>query len=227
MRLVVCLALLFATGCGSSAARHTTSANRLVARYIAALESDEPRDAYELLSREVRKSLSYEQFERQWRAHKRERQKQAAALEEARTGAPDLGTRAVITFKDGKSALLSAQSSAWKMEHPLVANVVATTPRDAVRFLHKSLESADFARFVRVLSKRKRKALVGMLNNFSESLGRNQEQFIQKLGENRALMLWEDKSGRYRIKLVREDSEWRVDDFDISLSETEDEPEEE
>ncbi|MBT8495443.1 MAG: hypothetical protein KJO07_20510 [Deltaproteobacteria bacterium] len=216
MRLVVALSLLGAVACGGGQAR-TTSAADAVDTYITAVENDDPKLAYALLSNEVRKSLPFAKFEAAWKRSAKERQMQAAALDQARKTRPDLGARAVVEFKDGRAVSLSREATRWRLERALVGRVVASKPRDAVRALTKAVQAADFEAFVAILSKRKREALVRLLSSLGRSLEANKDHFIQRIGERRAQLFLEDKTGRYRVTLVREDGQWRVDDFEVSL----------
>lgn len=222
MRTAIAVVALFALACGGGAPRSKSAADA-VGSYIAAVESNDPKGAYSLLSADVRRKMTFEQFRTMWQKHERERKLQAAALDEARKSRPDLGARAVVGYKDGKEISLSRESSRWHLDRALVGKVVAAKPRDAVRALTTAVQDADFAAFVAILSKRKREALVRMLSSFGTSLAANKEHFIQRIGEQRATMFWEDKAGRYRVTLVREDGEWRVDDFDIALRDEEEE----
>ena len=217
------LAILLATGCGGSSSGRPATASEAVAQYASAIEANDARRAYALLSSELRSKMTFERFESQWRAHAAERKLQAAALVDARKADSALGARAIVSYKDGSAIALTQESSQWHLERALVGRVVAATPRDAIRSLTRALSDTDFAAFVGVLSKRKREALVRMLSSFSESLTNNQDQFIQRVGDDRAQMIWEDRAGRYRVLLVREDGQWRIDDFDIALNESEEE----
>jgi len=207
--------------CGGAQDGDVGSAQAALDRYVDAIDTDDPRAAYSLLTREQRKKLPYQRFAEQWRASATERKLQAAALRDAAKATPDLGARAIVTYKDGKVIAMAHESSAWRLERALMGRIVASSPRDAVHALSRSLAGADFAGFVRVLSKRKREALVKMLSAFSESLDSHRDHFIQHIGDERAQMRWEDRAGRYRIDLVRELGEWRIDDFDIVLNEDE------
>ncbi len=219
--LAVLVVGVASASCAGTRSGSSTSAQASVHRYIDAIDHDDPRAAYALLSKEQRKKLPYERFAEQWKASATERKLQADALRESVKAVPDLGARAIVTYKDGKVIAMTHEGSAWHLERALMGRVVASSPRDAVRALTRSLANADFAGFVRVLSKRKREALIKMLSAFSDSLDNHRDHFIQHIGDDRAQMRWEDRSGRYRIDLVREQGEWRIDDFDVVLSEEE------
>jgi hypothetical protein len=223
MRLALALAALTAVACGGRQAR-TTSAADAIDTYIVAVKNDDPKLAYALLSQDVRKSLSFAKFEAAWKRSAKERQMQAAALDQARKAQPDLGARAVVELKDGRAVSLSRESTRWRLERALVGRVVASKPRDAVRALASAVQAADFESFVAILSRRKREALVRMLSSLGQSLEANKDHFIQRIGDRRAQLFLEDKRGRYRVTLIREEGQWRVDDFEITLRDEDPDP---
>lgn len=216
------LAAAVATACGGSASAPPRSAGDAVSQYVSAVASDDPRAAYSLLAAEVRRDLSYDQFEAMWQRSDRERKMQAAALEEARKARPELGARAVVAYQDGRQIALAREASRWRLERALVGRVVASSPRDAVRAVARAIDDADFAAFVAVLSRRKREPLLEMLTALSRGLGNGSEHFIQRLGDSRAQLFFEDDAGRYRLDLILEDDGWRLDDFEVILKEEDD-----
>src|SRR5262249_39239865 len=98
-RLVLAMSL---AACAGSARRPCTLAADGVRADLEALRSNAPHDAYALMSSDVRKAVSFEQFSIDWKASEKERQWQAKALEESLKGNPDVGERALISFSDGK-----------------------------------------------------------------------------------------------------------------------------
>jgi hypothetical protein len=122
-------ATVFSAACGG-AAGPSAPASTGVRAYIAALKSNDPRDAYDLLSAPARKKLSYDEFALAWKQSEKERAWQAKVLEESLKGNPDVGERALISYSDGKLVQLEREGKAWRLDSELVSRSRARRPRD-------------------------------------------------------------------------------------------------
>ena len=80
-RLAVVLALAIAA-CGAPQGPSSPAANG-VRTYLDALKSDDPRDAYAMLSDTTRRRVSFDQFALEWKNSKQERAWQVAELEKS------------------------------------------------------------------------------------------------------------------------------------------------
>ena len=87
---LVPLGLVLGSACllGACAGRGQTAATpvQTLARYRDALERDDPKAAYALLTKTAQQSLPYEQFAQQWQDTKVERSAQAAQLQKLQAG---------------------------------------------------------------------------------------------------------------------------------------------
>src|SRR5690348_8929421 len=97
----ICLALVLLISCGGPRGP-SSPASTGVRAYVAPLKSNDPRDAYGLLSASTRKKISFEEFALQWKQSEKERKWQAAMIEESLKGNPDVGERALVSYSDGK-----------------------------------------------------------------------------------------------------------------------------
>src|SRR4026208_2219019 len=101
MRALVLAIVCVVTACGGPKGPNAPAAIGVRA-YVAALKSNSPRAAYDLLQSSVKKKISFEEFSLQWKQSEKERQWQAKVIEESLKGNPDVGERARVSFSDGK-----------------------------------------------------------------------------------------------------------------------------
>lgn len=196
-----------------------------VRQYLTALRSDNPRDAYHLLSNDARKALSYEQFARQWKTTSQERSWQRDALEAGIKGNPHAGERARLSFSDGKVVHLRREHHAWRLETELAARSRATQPRDAIRLFAQAIAQRDIGATMDMLTQRRRIELASPILGFIAGLGQRIDDRLDRFGTDRAELRWDDAGFRYRIMLRKEGQEWRIDDIYIRPSlKTEAEP---
>lgn len=211
--LVALIALLSA--CGGAGLGGQKPAESGVRSYIAALRSDNPRSAYEMLTAESREEISYAEFEVIWRDHQGERLAQARALEEGLKVGSDLGETARVRYPDGKTVNLIRERGSWRLEAGLIARGHASRPMDAVRMLAEAVSSRDFDALMRVLTARRRNGISREVDDFTSSLLDNLDNEILQIGPDRAEMIWETDAARYKVVLRKEGDQWRVDDLHI------------
>src|SRR5687768_9632698 len=88
-------------GCGAAATGSSVGSPRSqIEAWNAAVDRDDPKAAYALLSESMRKQIAYEEFAEKWRETPAERKRQATALGGSLRENPGLGEKAVISFKD-------------------------------------------------------------------------------------------------------------------------------
>ncbi len=204
-------------GCGRAAAKRTAArpAADGVKDFIAALRADDPRPAYALLSREVRKQVDFASFAKRWKTTGAERKFQAAALEEGLKTEPNVGERSRVVYPDGQSVHLLREGNVWRLESALVSKHHAGRAEDAVRLFADAMGAHDFDAVMQLLTNGRRSSLSKQLDRFVTSLVANKNTGIEYLGKDRAELHWEDKDHRYAIVLLREGDSWRVDDIRI------------
>ena len=202
-------------GCRGSAAGPSAPAAAGVRAYIAALKSNDPRDAYGLLAAPVRKKVSYDEFALAWKQSEKERAWQAKVLEESLKGNPDVGERALISYSDGKLVQLEREGRAWRLDSELVSRSRARRPRDAVRLFADAIAARDISGVLGVLTQRRRDGLTKQVEGFVAGIGKRINDKIDEFGNDRAELRWDENGIRYRIVLRKEDDEWRIDDIYI------------
>jgi hypothetical protein len=217
--LALCLAL---AACGGPAGPSSPAADG-VRTYVAALRSNDPHDAYALMSSDARKKLSFDEFALQWKQSDKERQWQAKVLEESLKGNPDVGERATINFSDGKLVQLEREGKTWRLESELVSRTRAKRPHDAIRLFAEAIASRDIGRILGALTQRRRDGLTKNVEGFVAGIGKRINDRVDEFGD-RAELRWDENGIRYRIVLRKEDDDWRVDDLYIRPVPKDEEP---
>ncbi len=225
--LAVAAAAIAATAACGGASGPSAPASAGVRAYIAALKSNDPRDAYDLLGSSVRKKLSYDEFALAWKHSEKERAWQAQVLEESLKGNPDVGERALISYSDGKLVQLEREGKAWRLDSELVSRSRARRPRDAIRLFADAIAARDVSGVLGVLTQRRRDGLTKQIEGFVAGIGKRVNDKIDEFGNDRAELRWDENGIRYRIVLRKENDEWRVDDIYIRPAPKEDDAESE
>jgi len=205
---------VLAAACGGPAGPSSPAADG-VREYVKALHSNDPHDAYDLLTSDVRKKLSYDEFALQWKQSQQERTWQAKVLEDSLKGNPDVGERALVSFSDGKLVQLQREGKTWRLESELVSRSRAKEPRDAIRLFADAIASRDVGAALNVLTQRRRDGLAKQVEGFINGLGKRINDRLDRFGPDRAELRWDENGIRYRIVLRKEDDEWRIDDIYI------------
>ena len=216
------LALVCLAACGGPGGP-SSPASEGVHAYITALRSNDPHDAYKLMSGTAKKKLSFDEFALQWKQTAAEREWQAKALEASLKGNPDVGERAMFSFSDGKLVELEREGKSWRLESELVSRSRAKEPRDAIRLFADAITSRDINAILAVLTQRRREGLQKQVEGFVNGIGKRINGLVDQVAPDRAEMRWDENGIRYRIVLRKEDDEWRVDDIYVRPAPKEDE----
>jgi hypothetical protein len=177
-----------------------------------AVEKNDPRAAYRLLSPRVRKDLTYAEFERQWKLTGEERTRQAAAMN-ANPDATSVGAAADVSLEDGKKTHLVREKKLWRLEQPLLTSSRASTPQEAMRLFAGALEDRNFFAVMRLLTSTRKDGLSTFLDGFVSGLRSNVGREIT-INNDRAVIEWKEGAKTWKVTLKKEDGEWRVDDVD-------------
>ncbi len=210
VRFVLALSLVACASVGQA-----PPAQRGVTALIAALRADDPHAAYGLLDRATRKRVSYEEFALQWKASDAERAWQAERLDAALRAEPDVDERAAVTYPDGRTIALEREGARWRLEDALVSRVRAARPRDAIKMFGQAMRARDLEAVLRTLTLRRREGLAKQIEGFLAGLDRKVDGKLEEIGTDRAELRWDENGLRFRIVLLREDGEWRIDDIHI------------
>jgi len=209
--------LLLALALGACGGHLTTTAPASdgVRSLVAALNANDPHEAYALLSTDEKKRISYDEFALQWKQTDKERAWQAARLQESLKGNPDVGERALVSFSDGKLVTLEREGKTWRLESELVSRSRAKQPRDAIRLFADAIGQRDVAGILGVLTQRRREGLQRQIEGFITGIQRNAGAKLEQPTADRAELSWDENNIRYRVVLRKEEDEWRVDDIYI------------
>lgn len=209
LRLSV-LALLVAAqtlGCASrSEAHHPRSA---LDRYVRAVRANDPRAAYDLLSKEIRAQVTLEEFTRRWRESHGDLKHQAEAIEKARTQTSAYALRATIALGAQRTVSLALEGDRWRLLGGVGSGFDSASPKEAVQALVRALESRNFSAFLKLLSKPRREQFLKEMSLRLEKLKANLDRDIEVLG-NRARLQYDP---HYWIQLVKEKGVWKIVEF--------------
>lgn len=225
--LVVTVSLMLA-GCGGDPAKRAVPpASDGVEAFATVLRSDDPEPAYALLSDELKRRISFEDFAVQWQRTAPERLARATTLEEEMQSEPAFDETAKIIYPDGKTVYLSREGKSWRVDAAMVSRYHAGRPHDAVTIFAQALADRDYEALLRMLTERRRDGIGKQVESFVQSLRQrlaSPDNALELIGDDRAEMRWDDGNKRYKLILRREGEEWRIDD--IQLQPTPVEPEE-
>lgn len=210
---IVGAVLLLDAACGgASQPVRGPSATDALRAWNEAVDRDDPRAAYALLSPAAQKQVPYEDFERRWRAHPEERRRQAHALGASLGGAAQIPERATVTLHDGQTATLVREGDVWRLESPLVSSVSAARPQDALRQFAIAVENRNFHAVMALLTSTRRDGLNQVIERFTTGLKAHVGGEIVITGD-RAFIQWDDGKDKWKISLKLEDGQWRIDDI--------------
>lgn len=227
--LLVVTVTLASAGCGGDPAkRPVPPASEGATEFAAALRSDDPEPAYELLSDELKQKISFEEFASQWQKTGPERIARATTLEEEMQSDIGFDEQARMVYPDGKTVYLSREGNFWRVDAAMVSRYHAGRPHDAISIFAQALADRDYEALLRILTERRRDGIGKQVDSFLKSLLEHlasPDNALELVGKDRAEMRWDDGTKRYKLILRREGEEWRIDD--IQLQPTPVEPDEE
>lgn len=216
-QLCVATWLVLASGCGAWFSTRVPPASHGVTAFIDTLKNDDARAAYERLSKRARGTITLAEFAKQWSELRAERRWQAARLIEAVHGGGDLGERAAVIYRDGKSVVVEREGGRWRLEAPLASRSRAIRPEDAIRAFSVGLLHRDLDAVLRSLTLRRREGLARQIEGFLAGIDGQIEGKLEQGGDDRAELRWDENGVRFRIVLRREEGEWRIDDIHVHL----------
>ncbi len=206
------VAALCSAGCVGPAVSSPTATLR---RYAEAIAKDDARAAYQLLDPSLRSVLREEDFDKQWRDSRRERDEQRQqVLALLSRGSRSLAERAELRLAHGSVVRLSATAGAlgtrWLLSDASLRAGSASTPLDALRLLLLSAEQRNFSALLRLLSSEQRRALEAQL---SERIERLRAALLRPNVEVSGDHARIEYDPRFFIELTREGDGWRVTDL--------------
>lgn len=178
-------------------------------RYVTALEEDDPRAAYMLLSPAVKRELSYVQFKAQWQDLSAERMEQ---LRELQSGM--FPQKREFQFEDGRRATLIRQSASapWQIATPFFGG----GPDTPIRLLEKTyahLRNPFIAELGALFSRNH--GFTGTIHEMTEVLGvavADPKRVALWSNEKNATANWTALGKTVLVRMVFE-QEWKIEDF--------------
>jgi hypothetical protein len=211
--------LLVALGAdGCSAHRKPQDPSAVLTEFRAALSAGDSRRAYQLLSADLRRSLSQADFDAQWKHNPQE----LAGLERAlgSLGAPEVSARVALLGTDQVVRLERDAEGAFRIASPLTRFYSQATPRDALRSFVLAVENARWDAVLSLMPERDRSGLDAAtlgkhLSARREELTRlvallktAQEAPIEIVGDRATMPYGESFTARFLL----ESDGWKIED---------------
>ncbi len=209
-----------ATACSGPGAAARKGPAQVVLAYSEALEGRRYKDAYLLMSADFRKRNSLAGFTRMVT---RDPKTAARVLSRLRAQADRLQVSAAVQYGDSETIRLSSEKGEWRIAEDPTDIYSQRTPREALRSFVRALEQRRYdivlrfvpARWAKDLTRAKlKKAWEGKGKDALETLIANLKANLDgpfKQSEDRATMAYGEG---FKLKMVREESLWKVSDPD-------------
>jgi len=180
-----------------------------LAQYVRHIQANDSKAAYAMLSKKLRRRLSYEAFARKWKKNYAELRLQAADIQKQMGKHKQYEVHAHMKLGQRRNVAFAHESNRWHIAGGVGGGVEAPTPRAAVRVLVKALETKNLSVFIKLLSADRRKRFLREMTLRLEKLKANLDRDFEITG-NRARLQYDP---RYWIMLVKENGAWRVVEF--------------
>lgn len=204
-RLLIALPMLLTTACANTSSGGPQETLR---RYAKAVEADRPEEAYALMDESVRKQMTPSEFAARWKGLRAELLSQSTLLKAA--AEKPIRARAQVTLPNGGHANLSLTNESWRIEDGVAFSGGAATPADALRAFIRAVESRNYEAVMRLLARSVRENIERDIAERTAKLKRSLNQEIEVTG-GRARLQYDAK---YKIELIQEEGEWRIQDLD-------------
>ncbi|HSC86583.1 MAG TPA: hypothetical protein VLC09_04905 [Polyangiaceae bacterium] len=188
--------------------------------YGDALARGDTRAAYELLSRETRAELSYDEFQKRLAESPDEVQALVRSLD--RPSEPPYVTATVVT-RDGQVLELVYEDGAWRVTEAAVDLYSQSTPERAIDSFVRALHNRRFDVLLRFVPDSQREGLDAHV--LAEAWDGEQKLEMERIGEGLRLALPTAKvetlgdratmsyGAGATVELVREHGLWKIEDF--------------
>ncbi len=180
-----------------------------LAQYVHHIEANNSKAAYAMLSKKLRRLLSYEAFARKWKKNYAELRFQAANIRKQIGKHKQYEVQARMKLGQRRNVSFTHEDNRWRIIGGVGGGVESPTPRAAIRALVKALETKNLSAFIKLLGADRRKQFLREMTLRLEKLKANLDRDFEITG-NRARLQYDP---RYWIMLVKENGAWRVVEF--------------
>jgi hypothetical protein len=196
-RTWLCLALAL-TACASG----PPSPRGVLLAYRAALQRNDPRAAYALLSSDEQRRLSFDEFSLRWRAAELER----ASLVRAE---PQVVAERALVSRSGQGLALVREPGGWRLESARSTEPGLRSAADLLEELRRAFERRDGVALLRFLSPSLREAVERELTDRIGGLRDLSSRPLPTEADRLRLRY----GSRFWVELERVDGGWRVRDL--------------
>lgn len=204
-------------GCSSPAA---TSPRGAVDAYTAALERGQTREAYDLLSAEARREISFQDFEKLLAENPNEVR---ALVERLRRPTSPALVTAEVTAENGETLRLVYEDGAWRIDESAIDPYGQKEPRQALRAFVRAFDAKRWDVLLRFVPDADREGMTAEILKTAWEGEQKQEMTQVVEGLRRALpqgkleLLGERATMSYGtagvVELVLERGAWKIEDF--------------
>lgn len=201
------LPALLAIGCGRGTDRHHPRS--ALDAYAKAVRANDPRAAYNLLSKKLRQEMSFQVFAKRWQKNYDELKLQAEAIGQSRAKPAAFDVKATIRIGTKRTVTLGMEKDRWRILGGVGEGFDSASPREAIQGLVRALESKNFSAFLKLLSKSRREQFEREMTLRLEKLKANLDRDVEVTG-NQARFQYDP---RFWIRLVKENGVWKIVEF--------------
>jgi hypothetical protein len=176
--------------------------------YLAAVAHDDARAAYNLLSEDLRNTITEGEFATRWRSTTEERTTQADALRDP-VARRTWREQAEVVLSNGREGRLVRDVVGWRLVTPRLGEPGAQTPEEALQRLAQALEDHNYEQLVSLLGEPLRGYVEHELGERMTALRAALKKGITVDGE-RATIRYDP---RFHVELKHEDGRWWIVDF--------------
>jgi len=208
-----CAVMLLSAGCWGRAQVEGGFAGALD-EYREAVLANAPRRAYRLLDSDTQQKLPYAQFEREWKANRKE------MVHEARLMKVKNGRmQAVIHLrKDVTATMVAEKPGRWRVEDAPGLRPTPSDPAQLIRLLVTALERRDLPMYMSLLSPAYQKAVSDELELKIKQIEKAGEQMSTTSGSGEVARIPLDATGAVLLVLRKVNGAWRVDGWETARS---------
>lgn len=175
-----------------------------------AIETNQPRSAYALLTDIQRAQWSYPQFKARWDATAAERSVQAAQL------ATPLVAASARVANGGDLQTWLWDAGAWRVQAPFLRDAGAT-PRDVIASFDRAIQARDVQALTRLLPEARSEQVREQYQGLLWGLAHQDAHLVEFVNDDTRVMRWDAAGYRYILHVAREGETgaWRLIDLAI------------